>query len=87
MINNCSSQRVLKLIIIMAITGLITIALGNNYLGQSNSKPVSSSPIEYRLVKDAIAEVKVPINPQRLVTLHGTALESILALGDQSGQH
>ena len=83
MINNCSSQRVLKLIIIMAITGLITIALGNNYLGQSNSKPVSSSLTEYRLVKDAIAEVKVPINPQRLVTLHGTALESILALGEK----
>ena len=82
MINTLSGQRILKLIIIMVITGL-SVALGNNYLGQSNSKSGASSPIEYRLVKDALAEVKVPINPQRLVTLHGTALESALALGEK----
>lgn len=83
MVNYFSSQRILKLIIIMAITTLIAVILGNNYLGQNNSKLVSSSPTEYRLVKDAIAEVQVPINPQRLVTLHGTALESVLALGEK----
>jgi iron complex transport system substrate-binding protein len=82
MINTLSGKRILKLIIIMAIAGLIAVILGNNYLGQNNSKLVSSSPTEYHLVKDAIAEVKVPINPQRLVTLHGTALESVLALGE-----
>jgi iron complex transport system substrate-binding protein len=83
MINYFSSQRILKLIIIMIITGLIAIAFSNNYFGQSKSKLESLSPTEYRLVKDAIAKVKVPINPQRLVTLHGTALESILALGEK----
>jgi iron complex transport system substrate-binding protein len=66
----------------MAITGLIAVIVGNNYSGQNNLKLVSSAP-EYRIVKDAIAEVKVPINPQRLVTLHGTALESVLALEEK----
>ncbi len=83
MINTLSGKRILKLIIIMVITGLITVTLGNNYVQQNNSKLVSSSPTEYRLVKDAIAEVKVPFNPQRLVTLHGTALESVLTLGEK----
>lgn len=81
MVNYFSSQRILQLIIMMAIAGSIAIILGNNYLGQNNSKLGSSSPTEYRVVKDALAEVKVPLNPQRLITLHGTALESVLALG------
>jgi iron complex transport system substrate-binding protein len=81
MINYFSSQRILKLIIIMIITGLIAIAFSHNYFGQSKSKLELSSPTEYRIVKDAIAQTKVPINPQRLITLHGTPLESILALG------
>ena len=38
---------------------------------------------EYRIVKDAIATVQVPLDPQRIVTLHGTALESVLALGEK----
>ena len=82
MINILSSQRILKLIIIMAIASFMAIVLGNNYLWQNNSKLVLPPLTEYRLVKDAIAEVKVPLNPQRLVTLHGTALESALALGE-----
>ena len=82
MINSLSNKRFLKLIVIMTITGLIAVILGNNYLGQNNLKLVLS-PTEYRIVKDAIAKVKVPINPQRLVTLHGTALESALALGEK----
>jgi iron complex transport system substrate-binding protein len=82
MINTLSGQRIVKLFIIMVITGLIAIAFSNNYFKQTNSKPLLSSATEYRIVKDAIAEVKVPINPQRLVTLHGTALESVLALGE-----
>jgi iron complex transport system substrate-binding protein len=82
MVNTLSSQRLLKLIIIIATTILIAVILGNNYLGQNNSKLISSPPTEYRFVEDTIAKVKVPINPQRLVTLHGTALESVLALGE-----
>ena len=82
MINTLSIQHIFKLIIIMVVTGLIAVVLSNNYLGQSNPNLVSSSPTEYRIIKDAIAEVKVPLNPQRLVTLHGTALESALALGE-----
>jgi iron complex transport system substrate-binding protein len=82
MIHHFSGQHIFKLIIIMSIAGLIAVVLGNNYLGQNNSKLISSPPTEYRIVKDAIAKVKVPINPQRLVTLHGTALESVLALGE-----
>lgn len=83
MVNYFSSQRILKLIVIIAIAALIAVVLGNNYVQQTNPKPLSSSPTEYRLVKDAISEVKVPLNPQRLVTLHGTALESVLALGEK----
>lgn len=83
MIHHFSSQRIFKLIIIVVITGLIAITLGNNYVQQTNSKPFSSPTAEYRIVKDAIAQIKVPINPQKIVTLHGTPLESILALGEK----
>jgi len=76
-----SIRHFLKLLIMMVIIGLIAIVSSNSLLQQNSSKMASFSTKEYRLVKDAIAEIKVPINPQRLVTLHGTALESILALG------
>ncbi|MGL5939587.1 MAG: ABC transporter substrate-binding protein [Waterburya sp.] len=65
------------------MTILISIGCSNNLPKQTTSNLASLSTSEYRLVKDAIAEVKVPFNPQRLITLHGTALESILALGEK----
>lgn len=76
-----SIQGVLKLLTMMLMTILISIGCSHNSPEATSSKLASLSTAEYRLVKDAIAEVKVPLNPQRLVTLHGTALESILALG------
>ena len=76
-----SIQRILKLLIMMVMAIAITIGCSNNLSKQTNSKSASLSTQEYRLVKDAIARIKVPINSQRLVTLHGTALESVLALG------
>ncbi|MGL4881855.1 MAG: ABC transporter substrate-binding protein [Waterburya sp.] len=78
-----SIQGVLKLLTMMLMTILISIGCSNNLPKQTISNLASLSTSEYRLVKDAIAEVKVPLNPQRLVTLHGTALESILALGEK----
>jgi iron complex transport system substrate-binding protein len=82
MINNLSGQRILKLFIMIVIATLVTVGCSNNLRQQNTSQLASFSSGEYRPVKDAIAEVKVPINPQRLVTLHGTALESVLALGE-----
>ncbi|MBW4537468.1 MAG: iron-siderophore ABC transporter substrate-binding protein [Pleurocapsa minor HA4230-MV1] len=78
-----STQGVLKLLTMMLMTILISIGCSHNSPEPTSSKLASLSTAEYRLVKDAIAEVKVPLNPQRLVTLHGTALESILALGEK----
>jgi iron complex transport system substrate-binding protein len=77
-----SLQRIFKLLTIMLVSTLIIIACSNNSPEITTSKLASSST-EYRLVKDAIAETKVPINPQKIVTLHGTPLESILALGQK----
>jgi iron complex transport system substrate-binding protein len=76
-----SIQGILKLLTMMLMTILISIGCSHNSPKPTTSKLASLSTAEYRLVKDAIAQVKVPFNPQRLVTLHGTALESILALG------
>jgi iron complex transport system substrate-binding protein len=78
-----STQGVLKLLTMMLMTILISIGCSHNSPEPTSSKLASLSTAEYRLVKDAIAEIKVPLNPQRLVTLHGTALESILALGEK----
>jgi len=38
------------------------------------------SPVAYRLVKHALGETKVPINPQRVVALDSTSLEAAIAL-------
>jgi iron complex transport system substrate-binding protein len=78
-----SIKHLLKLLTMMLVTILIMIACSNNLPEQTTSKLASLSTSEYRIVKDAIAEIKVPINPQKLVTLHGTPLESILALGEK----
>jgi iron complex transport system substrate-binding protein len=78
-----SIKHLLKLLTMMLVTILIMIACSNNSPEQTTSKLASLSTSEYRIVKDAIAEIKVPINPQKLVTLHGTPLESILALGEK----
>jgi iron complex transport system substrate-binding protein len=77
-----SLQRIFKLLTIMLVSTLMIIACSNNSPETTTSK-LASSTTEYRLVKDAIAETKVPINPQKIVTLHGTPLESILALGQK----
>ena len=73
-----SIQSILKLPIVMLMAISITIGCSNNLPEKTNS-----TTSEYRIVEDAIALIKVPINPQRLVTLHGIALESILALGEK----
>ena len=75
-----SIQRILKLLTMMLVSTLIMIACSNNSPETTTSQLASLSTAEYRIVKDAIAQIKVPLNPQRIVTLHGTALESILAL-------
>ncbi|MGF1588545.1 MAG: ABC transporter substrate-binding protein [Pleurocapsa sp.] len=75
-----SIQRIIKLLTMMLVSTLIMIACSNNLPETTTSKLASLSTAEYRIVKDAIAQIKVPLNPQRIVTLHGTALESILAL-------
>ncbi|HEY9767134.1 MAG TPA: ABC transporter substrate-binding protein [Coleofasciculaceae cyanobacterium] len=75
-----SIQRILKLLTMMLVSTLIMIACSNNSPETTTSKLASLSTAEYRIVKDAIAQIKVPLNPQRIVTLHGKALESILAL-------
>lgn len=75
-------QGVIRLSVVMVISLLVTIACNNNSPESTTSK-LASSTEAYRLVKDAIATVKVPLNPQRIITLHGTALESVLALGEK----
>jgi iron complex transport system substrate-binding protein len=78
-----SIQYFLKLLIIIVFTSLITIACSSNLPNKTISLDLSSPTTGYRIVQDAIAETKVPINPQKIVTLHGTPLESILALGEK----
>lgn len=64
----------------MVFTILWVVACGNN-LPKNTTSLSSSVPVwEYRLVKHAIGETKVPANPQRVVTLEGSALENVLAL-------
>ncbi|BAZ43884.1 iron(III) dicitrate-binding periplasmic protein [Chondrocystis sp. NIES-4102] len=82
MINSISRQRLLKLIAIVLITSLIIITF-NNYLNPSKPPQLFTNLTEYRVIKDAIATVKVPQKPERIITLHGTALESVLALGEK----
>lgn len=66
--------RIVRLIVVMGMSLLVTISCSNS---------PESTLKEYRIVKNAIATIKVPLDPQRIVTLHGTALESVLALGEK----
>ena len=75
-------QRICKLLLVTIVSLLVAIACNNNSLEPTTSQ-LASSEREYRLIEDAIATVKVPLDPQRIVTLHGTALESVLALGSK----
>lgn len=68
-------RRIVRLIVVMVMSFMVAIACSRD--------PPKSTTGEYRLVEDAIATVQVPLDPQRIVTLHGTALESVVELGEK----
>ncbi len=70
--------RQIKLLIFSIITALVIIGCGI-----SNSENISPNPekstFQIRVVKHAMGETKVPLNPKRVVVLGG--LDNVLALG------
>lgn len=73
-------ERGLRFFLMMVFTIFCVVACGNN----SPKNPISSSSLpasEYQLVNHAMGATKVPVNPQRIVTLDGSAIENVLALG------
>lgn len=72
--------RTLQFFLLMVFTIFCVDACGNNSL--KTTTPLSSSlrASEYHLVNHAMGATKVPVNPQRIVTLDG-AIENVLALG------
>lgn len=72
--------RALQLFLMMVITIFWVIACSNNLPKNTTSLSSSLPGTEYRLVKHAMGETKVPANPLRVVTLDGFALENVLAL-------
>lgn len=74
--------RGLQFFLLMVLTIFCVVACGNN---SPKSTLVSSSlpASEYRVVDRAMGAIKVPVNPQRIVTLDGSAIENVLALGSK----
>ncbi len=73
--------RGLQFFLLMVFTIFCVVACGNNSL--KTTTPLSSSlpASEYHLVNHAMGATKVPVSPQRIVTLDGSAIENVLALG------
>lgn len=64
----------------------ILISSCGNYLTQNNTHspdtlPTASSSTVTRIVKHALGEVEVPVNPQRIITISPCTFESVLSLG------
>lgn len=74
--------RALQFFLLMVFTIFCVVACGNN---SPKTTLVSSSlpASEYRVVNHAMGATKVPLNPQRIVTLDGSAIENVLALGSK----
>lgn len=74
--------RGLQFFLLMVFTIFCVVACGNNSPKRtllSSSLPAS----EYRVVNHAMGATQVPVNPQRIVTLDGSAIENVLALGSK----
>lgn len=73
--------RTLEFFLLIVFTIFCVDACGNNSL--KTTTPLSSSlrASEYHLVNHTMGATKVPVNPQRSVTLDGSAIENVLALG------
>lgn len=75
-------SRALQFFLLMGFTIFCVVACGNNSPKTtllSSSLPAS----EYRVVNHAMGATKVLVNPQRIVTLDGSAIENVLALGNK----
>ncbi|MGB6298778.1 MAG: iron-siderophore ABC transporter substrate-binding protein [Rivularia sp. (in: cyanobacteria)] len=72
------NYRQVKLILFSCITALIIIGCGINTSENINSNPGNTTS-QTRVVKHAMGETKVPLNPKRVVVIGG--LDNVLGLG------
>lgn len=79
---NSTTQNILFLLLLTALTVVTLTACNSLWLKQSQRLTVVQSPVNTQIVSGAFGQVEVPLHPQRVVVLDGSGiLGSMLALG------